>query len=151
MKHKKIVFVCTGNTCRSPMAEAALRQELKRRKIAWYTVQSAGLNAEEGAPMSEHAKQALDEAKIKYAPEFRARQLTEKTIKEAFAVVCVSDSHRERLQGKPNVTGLRALADCDLPDPYGQGIEAYLRTLSAICACLPAIIEGLGLNQDNKS
>lgn len=151
MKHKKILFVCTGNTCRSPMAEAALRQELKRRKIAWYTVQSAGLQAEEGAPMSAHAQQALGEAKIKFAPDFRARQLTEKMIQEAFAIVCVSERHRERLQGRPNVTSLRALADCDLPDPYGQGVGAYRETLRAICACLPAIIEGLGLNQGNQS
>ncbi len=151
MKHKKILFVCTGNTCRSPMAAAALRQELKRRKIAWYTVQSAGLHAETGAPMSAHAKQALDERKIPYAPDFCARQLNEKMIKEAFAIVCVSERHREQLQGRPNVTSLRALADCDLPDPYGQGVEAYRETLRAVCACLPAIIEGLGLNQINKS
>ena len=59
MKHKKIVFVCSGNTCRSPMAEAAFRKELKRRKISWYRVQSAGVNAQEGAPMNPDRKSVV--------------------------------------------------------------------------------------------
>lgn len=147
MKHKKIIFVCTGNTCRSPMAAAALRQELKKRKIAWFNVQSAGLGAEEGAPMAAHAAQALREAKISFAENFTSRRLTEKMIKEAYAVVCVSEAHREKLKNFPNVTSMRALCDCDIPDPYGQGIEVYRETLRNIRLCLPGIIEGLGLNK----
>ena len=67
MKYQKIVFVCSGNTCRSPMAEAAFRKELKRRKIAWYRVQSAGVNAKEGTPMNAEAQKALSEAKIPFS------------------------------------------------------------------------------------
>ena len=48
MKRRRILFVCTGNTCRSPMAEMIFRAEIKRRKIKFVDSASAGVFAEEG-------------------------------------------------------------------------------------------------------
>lgn len=145
MKHKKIVFVCTGNTCRSPMAEAALKAELKRRKIAWYTVQSAGIRAAEGAPMNANSAQALTEAKITFSPSFRAKQLTEKTVSEAYAVICMTDAQRDSFKEYANVTSMRELAGKEIPDPYGQSIDVYRVTLRTIRECLPRVIKELGI------
>ena len=143
MKHKKIVFVCTGNTCRSPMAEAVLKEELKKRKIRWYSVSSAGLRAEDGAPMSANSRLALREAGICVPDAFRARRLTPKMVSEAYAVVCMTEEQAKRLQGAPNVTSLYALAGREIPDPYGQSAEVYRATLRAITECMPSVIRRL--------
>ncbi len=140
MKHKKIVFVCTGNTCRSPMAEAALRQELKRKKIGWYRVSSAGLATQEGIPMSENSRRALTEAGIPFDEAFGSHQLTERELREADTVICMTSSQHRKLAGYSNVTSFTALCGIEIPDPYGQGIEIYRATLRAIRACLPKII-----------
>lgn len=145
MKYKKIVFVCSGNTCRSPMAEAAFRKELKRRKISWYKVQSAGVNAREGAPMNPDAQKALSEAKIPYSEAFKSRLLTPKTVEEAMAVICMTRDLCDLIPGK-SVMSFYELTGREIPDPYGQGIDAYRVTLRNIRECIPAIIGRLGLD-----
>lgn len=144
MKYKKIVFVCSGNTCRSPMAEAAFRKELKRRKIAWYKVQSAGVNAKEGSPMNPDACKALSEAKIPYSQTFKSTLLTKKTVEEAIAVICMTRDLCDLIPGK-SVMSFYELTGKDIPDPFGQGIDAYRVTLRNIRECIPTIISRLGL------
>ncbi|MDI9258817.1 low molecular weight protein arginine phosphatase [Alicyclobacillus sendaiensis] len=130
-----ILFVCTGNTCRSPMAAAFLRRLVEERALDW-KVDSAGLMAMEGAPMTEHAAQALARRQVP-AEGHAAKRLTRDMLREADLVLTMSRSHRQALvdvfpELAEKVHTLHAFAHevpedeaQDVVDPFGGGEEVY--------------------------
>ena len=125
---KSVIFVCTGNTCRSPMAENILKSVLKKRGEAGkYNVKSAGLAAEVGSPMSPNAKSALSELGIKPG-KHTAKQLTLRTAKSAYLIVCMTERHKSAI----NLPNCKTVAEIcggdDVPDPYGGDLNTYLKT-----------------------
>ena len=91
----KVVFVCTGNICRSPMAEQMLRQEVTKKKLP-VTVSSAGVMAMTGDPMTTESANAM--ANRGFQPEPHVSQdLTADILAEADLVLAMTLDHRSEL------------------------------------------------------
>src|SRR5512136_838536 len=88
---KTILFVCTGNVCRSPMAEGIFHQATQERRGA-YQVLSAGLGAAEGQPPSPYAVQAVGELGIDIS-NTRSRMLTAELVEQADYILGMTHSH----------------------------------------------------------
>lgn len=128
MKNKKILFVCTGNTCRSPMAELLLKSKLKNAGITGYRVKSAGINATLGAKISENSKKALKLLGVKVVG-FKSSVLDAKTLLTSDYIICMTNSHKEKIKNFPGVYTFSELTGTqEVLDPYGQDLNAYIRT-----------------------
>ena len=113
-----LLFVCTGNTCRSPLA-AAMARALGAEAA------SAGLNACEGAPASEGAIRAAARRGLDLTGH-RARQVTEAMMREAERVYTMTNAHAEALKSafpaeKDKVSALSPA----ISDPFGGGDDVY--------------------------
>lgn len=140
MKRKRILFVCTGNTCRSPMAELMLRAKIKKNKIKWWDVASCGIQAEVGAPISGNGRVVLEEIGIASAS-FKSRQLTQRLIASSTLVVCMTSTQKQMLEDCGNVKQMSDFCGLEIPDPYGCDIGVYGKTRDLISEACDAIIE----------
>lgn len=92
----RILFVCTGNTCRSPIAEAMLKHMAEERGLEM-DVQSAGVAAWGGTPMSQYAAAVLDEQDIGNHHDFRSAALDERRVQWADLILTLTTSHKRHV------------------------------------------------------
>lgn len=134
----QVLFVCTGNTCRSPMAERLFRKLLSEKlnceeadlTSRGVVVRSAGLAAFDGAPASVEAVELLRELGIDL-DDHQSRRATASLLLHADYVVTMTRMHRETiLQQYPQLGDrVRTVAQdgTDVSDPFGEGIDEYRR------------------------
>lgn len=116
-----IVFVCTGNTCRSPMAAALMRQVLDKRGRRDIMVTSAGLAAAAGQPAARHAVEAMRECGADLSAH-RARPIDDTLLCGADCFAVMSASHAAALAAygvPPERVHVLAAQSGGIPDPYG--------------------------------
>ena len=165
-----VLFVCTGNICRSPTAERLAAAYAARSQIPDFRASSAGTRAVVAHPIHRDAARVLQQMGGD-ASNFAARQLTSKIASGADLVLTMTRSHRDtvlqlaplqlnrtftlseaaRLALEFNARSVADLADLrpqldardliDIPDPIGQGREIFTTIGSQIADLLPPILE----------
>lgn len=127
---KTLLFVCTGNTCRSPMAAAIARHLLNATPIPT-RVESAGVAAGSGAPMTAEARDALRAMGVDPGPH-RSHGVTREQIMDAEVVYAMTRAHMETAREiAPGAAARIYLVDPsgnDVPDPIGGPAEEYRET-----------------------
>src|SRR4029078_13333341 len=133
-----LVFVCSGNTCRSPMAEALARKIASRRGIADVSISSAGTNAWDNVPATDEALLVGMEREIDLTGH-RARKLTPAIVSEADLIFVITPCHLEQVlqlggRGKVHVIDEYASGTHNrgITDPYGGDLDAYRQTADSL-------------------
>ncbi len=168
---RRILLVCTGNTCRSPMAEAMLREMARQRQVE-LEVRSAGVAALDGQPISAHAAEALRKRNVPL-PAGGASSLKEDGAGWADLILTMTVRHKQALLSRfPDAAGktytLKEYAylhtaaggsgsgtgegegadaanppDLDIADPFGGSLELYEQSADEISRALERVLDRL--------
>jgi protein-tyrosine-phosphatase len=147
---KRILLVCTGNICRSPLAEALLTHALRERGAPDVAVSSAGTGAWDGAPASEGAYLVGLERGLDLSGH-RAQLLTREVVEQADLVLTMARHHRARVQelggeGRVFVLGEyagRTSDEAEVSDPFGGDLDVYRQTCEELEQLVAAVAERL--------
>ena len=153
---KLIVFVCTGNTCRSPMAEYIFRKKAEKLGLVKLKISSAGTHAKKGDKINEKSAEILKEKGFDTSL-FKAKTVDERALKQSLAIICMTDAQRDMLMEmrwqvlraageeeiENNVYSFSELAGYQVMDPYGRDMECYRYVYELIDGGMSALIEKL--------
>lgn len=138
-----ILFVCSGNTCRSPMA-AVLMDKIAAERNLDIRIESAGLFAADGDMASDNAIKAM----IPYGIDLtlhRSKPVTGDLINKSNLILAMTEAHKKVLESvagdKVYTLGEYAGTDKDIPDPYGGDLEEYAECAAQIHDALEAAAE----------
>jgi protein-tyrosine phosphatase len=131
----RILIICIGNICRSPMGEALLADNLEKRGID-AVVHSAGLGALVDHPADPMSQELMQERGIDLS-QHRARQLTPAMVMDYDLILTMEEEHVKAIEAM--VPGARGRAhsigkwgEFDIPDPYKQSRKAFEHALQLI-------------------
>ena len=155
---KLIVFVCTGNTCRSPMAEAVFKTLANDWGLAKLKIRSAGVRVKKGDSLNPKSALVLEEQGLSL-PEFTPSRLTDAMLKQSLAVVCMTDAQRDLVMEmrwnalkkageneddiQNNVYSFAELTGYEVLDPYGRDIDCYRYVYQLIDSGKVSVLEKL--------
>ena len=154
----KILFVCSGNTCRSAMCEAYFNALCRKNGAESLHAESAGTGAWEGERASESAVQTLRDLNADIVSH-RARRLTARMTQEADLIVVMTAAHRGRVlsmdpsaAGKTHLLGeYSGTSPRDIADPFGGGLDVYSLCFSDMKMLLDRLFEALkGVSQSHS-
>lgn len=146
---KRVLFVCTGNTCRSPMAEAMFRKAVEDRGD--YSVKSAGVAASKGTPASRDTKAICQRMKAPLDG-FASQSVSDALLEEATHVFTMTAGHLAILEDRFPEHSEKYYLTCefvdlpgagigaDVPDPIGMGKRTYEDVAKVLGLAIPAII-----------
>jgi len=146
----KVLMVCTGNICRSPMMERIAAARIAEEGLD-VRVTSGGTSSEEsGNPIDHRARRVLERAGYD-ASDHRAHQVTAREVADADLVIAAEEHHRRRLLSLAPEADVRLLSDFDpdladgtgLPDPWYGPPEEFDETLTAVEAAMPGLMAHL--------
>lgn len=149
------LFVCSGNTCRSPMAAAMANAEIARRmRIPFESLEtvnvralSAGISARVGAPLTPEAEEVLRSLDVPVR-RHAASNLTPELAERAESIFCMTAAHRQAvIEMLPSVAGKTYCLDLsgDIDDPIGKGMPVYIACARSIQAAVQIRLNEIGL------
>ncbi|MBE5745120.1 MAG: hypothetical protein E7355_03180 [Clostridiales bacterium] len=153
---KLIVFVCTGNTCRSPMAEYIFRKKAEEMGLVKLKVASAGTHAKKGDKINEKSAEILRNKGFDTVT-FQAKPVDERVLKQSLAIVCMTDAQRDMLMEmrwqvlraageeeiENNVYSFSEITGYQVMDPYGKDISCYQYVYELIEGGMSALADKL--------